>query len=103
MIEDTFHYLRPKWEFAPDLESAYRKFNDMRIQNFKVDEIEFVEAEEKEDENSSIDGDVDDLAAGEDSQSSDVEIEDDVSAVRQLCTISLTDIDERRKQGKFGF
>ena len=92
MIEDTFHYLRPKWEFAPDLEAAYRKFNDMRIQNFKVDEIEIVEAEENEDVNSSIDGDADDLAAGEESQSSDVEGDDDVSAIWPLSTVSLTDV-----------
>lgn len=81
MIEDTFHYLRARWEFAPDLEAAYRKFSDMRIQNFKVEEIEIPEPEENEDDGSSVDGDVDDLVAGEDSQSSDIEADDEVSTV----------------------
>lgn len=79
MIEQTFYTWRPKWEFTTELESAFRKFNDLRAQNCKMEEVDTVEPEEAEDETSSIDGDAD-FPNGDDdiSQSSGAEAEDDV-------------------------
>ena len=96
MIEHTFHNLRPKFEFQPNIESAHRNFFEVKTQNFKVEEPEPAqEPDDIEEDNTSLDGD--DLLAEdeEESESSDSDADDEVGQARPSWLNMLTiQIDE---------